>query len=185
MIGNMKNQKKGFTLLEMIVALGVFAVAALLATSSLLSLTDAQKKTFSLQSTYDNVRFALETMAKDIRTGDVYYCGANFDDLPSVPTPRDCASGGPSLTYKNVAGNNIAYRVLNGKIEKFVDGVSVGNMTSEDTTIDTLTFYVLGAPSGDNLQPRISIIIKGTAGSGRSRSQFNLQTTISQRKIGT
>ncbi len=183
----MKNPKKsaGFTLLEMIVSLGIFAVAALLATSSLLSLTDAQKKAYFLQSTYDNIRFALETMAKDTRTGDVFYCGASFDDLPAVPVPKDCASGGPSLTYKNVAGNNIAYRILNGKIEKFVDGVSAGYMTSGDTVIDTMTFYVLGSPAGDNLQPRVTIIIKGTAGSGRSASKFNLQTTISQRKIGT
>ena len=181
----MENQKKGFTLLEMIVSLGIFAVAALLATSSLLSLTDAQKKTYSLQSAYDNIRFALETMAKDIRTGDIFYCGTSFDDLPAVPTPKDCASGGPSLTYKNVSGHNISYRILSGKIEKFVDGVSADYMTSGDTAIDTMTFYVLGSPSGDNLQPRITLIIKGTAGSGRSASKFNLQTTISQRKIGT
>ncbi|KKT57637.1 MAG: hypothetical protein UW81_C0002G0013 [Candidatus Giovannonibacteria bacterium GW2011_GWC2_44_9] len=179
----MENQKKGFTLLEMIVSLGIFAVAALLSTSSLLSLTDAQKKAFSLQSAYDNIRFALETIAKDARTGSDFYCGTSFDDLPAVPTSQDCASGGPSLTYKNAAGDNIAYRVLNGKIENFVDGVSAGYMTSEDTAIDTLTFYVLGPASG-NPQPRITIIIKGTAGSGRSASKFNLQTTISQRKIG-
>ena len=180
----MKNQKKGFTLLEMIVSLGIFAIAALLATSSLLSLTDAQKKAYSLQSAYDNIRFALETIAKDIRTGDIFYCGASFDDLPAVPAPKDCALGGPSLTYKNVTGNNIAYRVLNSKIEKFVDGVPVGDMTSSDMTINTLTFYVLGSPPSDNLQPRLTIIIQGTAGSGRSASKLNLQTTISQRKIG-
>ena len=180
----MKNKKKGFTLLEMIVSLGIFAVAALISTSSLLSLTDAQRKAFSLQSAYDNIRFALETIAKDIRTGDVFYCGASFDDLPAMPVPKDCGSGGPSLTYKNVSGNSVAYRILNGKIEKFVDGVSAGYMTSEDTNIDTLTFYVLGSPAGDNIQPRITIIIKGSAGSGRSASKFNLQTTISQRKIG-
>ncbi|MDP3935292.1 MAG: type II secretion system protein [Candidatus Giovannonibacteria bacterium] len=182
----MENSKKsaGFTLLEMIVSLGIFAVAALLATSSLLSLTDAQKKTYSLQSAYDNIRFALETIAKDARTGDAFYCGTSFDDLPAVPTPRDCMSGGPSLTYKNVAGNNIAYRIFDSKIEKFVNGISAGYMTSGDTVIDILTFYVLGSPDGDNLQPRVTIIIKGTAGSGRSVSKFNLQTTISQRQIG-
>lgn len=175
--------KKGFTLLEMIVALGVFAVAALLSTSSLLSLTDAQKKTSSLSSAYDNLRFALETMAKDMRTGDVFYCGTDPNDLPAVPTPKDCASGGPALTYKNASGDNISYRLFGGKIEKFAGSVLSGAMTSPDITINTLAFYVLGSAAGGD-QPRITIVIRGEAGSGRSSSEFNLQTTVSQRRIG-
>lgn len=175
---------KGFTLLEMIVALGVFSIAATLATGSLLSLTDAQKKAFSLQSTYDNVRFSLEIMAKDIRTGDVYYCGSDANDLPVAPTPKDCPSGGPALSYKNFSGNNIAYRVSGGRIEKFVDGVLIGAMTSENVVINALVFYILGSSPTDNLQPRITIVVNGTAGNGRSASKFNLQTTVSQRKIG-
>ena len=178
-----KNEK-GFTLLEMIVALGVFAVAALLSTSSLLSLTDAQKKTASLSSAYDNLRFALETIAKDIRTGGDFYCGADSNDLPLVPAPKDCAAGGPALTYKNVAGENISYRLSGGGIEKFAGGGLFGAMTSPDVTISTLAFYVLGSPAADNFQPRITVVIKGVAGSGRSASEFNLQTTVSQRKIG-
>lgn len=175
---------RGFTLLEMIVALGIFAIAATLATGSLLSLTDAQKKAFSLQSTYDNVRFSLETMAKDIRTGDIYYCGSDANDLPAAPTARDCLSGGPALSYKNFPGNLIAYRVSGGRIEKFIDGVLAGAITSKNVTINSLTFYVLGSLPEDNLQPRITIVIDGIAGSGRSASKFNLQTTVSQRKIG-
>lgn len=174
---------RGFTLLEMIVALGVFTAAAMLATSSLLSLTDAQKKAYSLQSAYDNIRFSLETMAKDIRTGDLYYCGSDANDLPAAPAPKDCPSGGPALSYKNVQGNLIAYRISGERIEKFIDGVLVGATTSEDVAIGTLTFYVLGSVPEDNLQPRITIIIEGVAGSGRSASKFNLQTTVSQRKI--
>src|SRR3989344_953060 len=141
-------QASGFTLLQMIVALGGFAVAALLSASSLLSLTDAQKKAYALQSTYDNLRFALETIAKDVRTGDVFYCGADADDLPPVPTPSDCPSGGPALTYKNASGDAVAYRVFQGRIDKFTGGALSGMLTSGDINITNLTFYVLGAPAG-------------------------------------
>lgn len=167
----------------MIVALGVFAVAALLSTSSLLSLTDAQRKTSSLSSAYDNLRFTTETMAKDMRTGNIFYCGADSSDLPAVPTPKDCASGGPALTYKNAAGDIVSYRLFGGKIEKFAGGVLSGAMTSPDITISTLAFYVLGSAAGGE-QPRITIVIRGGAGRGRSSSEFNLQTTVSQRIIG-
>ncbi|OGF61957.1 hypothetical protein A2926_00555 [Candidatus Giovannonibacteria bacterium RIFCSPLOWO2_01_FULL_44_40] len=174
---------KGFTLLEMIVALGVFATVALISASSLLLLTDAQRKAFSLQSAYDNVRFSLEVMARDLRTGYSYYCGSDQNDIIQEPTSRDCPAGGPAISYKNFSGNTVNYRIFEGRIEKFVDGIFVGAMTSENIIVDTLTFYVVGSPSDDDWQPRVAIVIKGEAGSGRSMSKFNLQTTVSQRKI--
>lgn len=173
--------------MEMIVALGVFAIAATIATSSLLSLTDAQKKAFSLQNTYDNIRFALEIMAKDIRTGDKYHCSGSLDDAPSVPSGQDCDLGGAVLTYKSAAGKTISYYVQDGKIEKSVDGVSEGALTGDEVIIEKLFFYVLGSlPSSledPAEQPRVTIVVEGVAGSGRSASRFNLQTAVAQRKV--
>ena len=185
---------KGFTLLEIIVALGVFAIVALISTSSLLSLTDAQKKAYSIQSAYDNLRFGLETMAKDMRTGENYYCADDENDInPATLTPKNCIIGGPGLTYESAFDRNsnglndiIAYRFnsANGSLERFVDGVLFGPVTSEDVGIENLVFYVSGAETTDSSHPTITIIIRGTAGSGRSASQFNLQDTISQRRVG-
>lgn len=102
-----KNNSKGFTLLEMIVAVGVFAVLASLSVGSLLMLMGAQKKAASLQSIQDNLRFALEAMSKDIRFGDQYYCSNNPEDTafplpfklvgPIYPTDCTLASGGGKL----------------------------------------------------------------------------------------
>lgn len=102
----MKN-KSGFTLLEMIVAVGVFAALASLSIGSLLMLTGAQKKAASLQSVQDNLRFALEAMSKDIRFGDQYYCSNDPQDPtdlipfqlvgPVYPTDCTLASGGGKL----------------------------------------------------------------------------------------
>lgn len=178
--------KKGFTLIEVIVSMGIFAIAALLATSSLLSLTDAQKRSLSLQTTYDNVRFAIETMAKDIRMGSLYTCGSDPANPPTIGAVGvDCISGGPVITYRNSSNDDISYRILNGHIDKYINGVPVGVLTSADANIDTLDFYVVGAADPTTFQPRVVIVIKGTAGTGRAQSSFNLQTTVSQRKIGS
>lgn len=178
---------RGFTLLEMIVALGVFAVAATIATSSLLSLTDAQKKAFALQNTYDNLRFSLETMAKDIRTGDSYYCGGSADDIPSVASSKDCSAGGAVLTYKNFPNKLVSYRLANGRIEKLTNGALDGALTAGDVFIERFTFYVLGSlPSSSESipeHPRVTIVVEGVAGSGRSASRFNLETTVAQRQV--
>jgi prepilin-type N-terminal cleavage/methylation domain-containing protein len=123
---------KGFTLLEMIVAVGVFSVAAVLGVSSYLALTAAQKKALTLQSVQDNLRFAIETMASDIRAGNFYYCGGalplnapptsivdsppwnSADVPPKLPwAPSNCPIGGSpgsSITFVRRGNSVIVYR---------------------------------------------------------------------------
>ena len=167
-------------MLEMIVSMGVFAIAVLIGVGSLLALTNAQKKALVLQSTQDNLRFSLETIARDIRTGDFYYCGSNISDVPPIPhnSLKDCSTGGPSFTFNNVAGSTITYQSQNNRIQKKEGNGDFQPLTSPDITIEYLTFYVISNP-----HPRVTIVAKGVSGSGSTRSELNLQSTVSQRKI--
>ncbi|MEK7503275.1 MAG: type II secretion system protein [Patescibacteria group bacterium] len=176
-------QKKGFTLLEMIISMGVFAVAALIGVGSLLALTSAQRKALVFQSTQDNIRFAVEAMARDIRTGNFYYCGTSSSDIPASPSYKDCASGGPSLNFTNVSGQRITYQAIGSRIQKSQDGGPFQAITSSDIGIEYLTFYVIGAPVDDDFHPRVTIVARGIAGSGASRSELSLQTTVSERTV--
>ena len=172
-------------MLEMIVSMGVFAIAVLISVGSLLALTNAQKKALVLQSTQDNLRFALETIARDIRTGDFYYCGSNISDIPPIPhnSLKDCSSGGPSFTFNNVVGSEITYQSQNDRIQK-KDGIGdFQPLTSPDIAIEYLIFYVIGSSSSDDFHPRVTIVAKAVSGSGSTRSELNLQTTVSQKKI--
>lgn len=165
-------------MLEMIVAIGVFSIAVLLAVSSFLSLQSAEKKIQSLVNVQNNLRFAMEIMAKEIRTGELYHCGAD-----SGVQPLDCPSGGPSLTFKNTAGQTTIYKKINSSIQKSSNGGIVFQpLTSSDITVDDLKFYVIGAPSNENLQPKVLIALKASGRIGASVSEFNLQTSVSQRK---
>lgn len=176
-------QKKGFTLLEMIISMGVFAVAALIGVSSLLALTNAQRKALVFQSTQDNLRFAVEEMAREIRTGNFYYCGISLSDIPATPSFKDCSSGGPSLNFTNVLGQRITYQALQNRIQKSQDGGAFQSITSGDVGIEYLTFYAIGSPNNDAFHPRVTIVSRGVSGSGVSRSELSLQTTVSQRTI--
>jgi len=174
--------KKGFTLVEIIVAMGIFAAVALMAVGSLLQLVDAQRKAFSIQGTFDNLRFSLETIIKDLRTGGVYHCGT------AVPLtmPLDCdiaAGGANSITYTNSAGNLVTYQLNAGRLEKLISGSSIGFFTPADVKITRLSFYVVGSDTADSIHPRVTVVIEASTGSGRSVATFNLQTTITQRKI--
>lgn len=68
---NMKyiSQKKGFTLVEMIVSLAVFMVVAVIAVGALLKITDANRKSQALKTAINNINYALDAMSREIRTG--------------------------------------------------------------------------------------------------------------------
>ncbi len=176
---------KGFTLIEMLVAVSIFAVAAVISSGVLLSASDAQQKILSLSVVQDNLSYVFDIMGKEVRTGKSYHCGITADDFSDIP--RDCASpGGPSFTFRNSAGDKITYRINSGRIEKVLNGNPATSLilTSSDANITSLTFYVVGAPANDHLQPRLTIVLRGTSGlKEKIKSRLNIQTTISQRLI--
>lgn len=64
----------GFTLIEMIVSLGIFAVVITMAVGSLLVLVVSNERIQGEQSVMTNLAFALDSMTREVRTGYNYYC---------------------------------------------------------------------------------------------------------------
>ena len=186
-----KRSDKGFTLIEMVVSIGIFAVAALIGTTALLSLAVSQRKAIAIQSAYDNLRFAVEVIAKDLRTGDIYHCGSSVP----VDMPLDCdavnTSGASTIVFQNALGQSIKYSRNVGlcggttaSIVKSVDGGADDQVTGCDIDVQALTFYVKGSPvENPPFQPVVTIVAKGLAGQGKWSSQFSLQTTVTQRTV--
>jgi prepilin-type N-terminal cleavage/methylation domain-containing protein len=171
----------GFTLLEMIVSLGVFSAAILIILGAILSINDAQKKMINIQAVEDNLRFALDTMSREIRTGSVYNCEGGG-------SASDCPAGSPIFAFDSISGGRIIYRwnSVNKSIEESEDnGSTYYPITGNDLKIEKLTFYVFGTGTIDFKQPRVTMIIKAFAGEERikTRSEFNIQTTVTQREL--
>ena len=172
------NNKSGFTLFEMIVSLGVFSIAVLMILSSLLSITGAQKKAITLETVEDNLRFAIDSISKEVRTGYDYDCGGGG-------TPLNCTSGSSILAFTNANGVPVVYKLENQAIQKSIDGgANFFNITGSDIKVNLMTFYVTGVGQ-DNLQPKVTIIIKAVSETGQEKtgSPFNVQTTVVQRQL--
>ena len=180
--------EKGFTLVEMLVAVSLFAVAATIGLGALLIINNAYRMTRAQQVAIDNLNFALESMTRSIRTGSTYDCLGNL-----TPVVNSC-TGSPNppndeFSLIDISGRTVHYELVEvddrGSIHAcaFTDlepCVPVA-LTSPDVDIDTLTFYVIDAP-GSSGQPRVVIIIKGVAGAReRELTPFSLQTTITAR----
>lgn len=160
---------KGFTLVELIVAVGIFALLMVLSVGALLAIVSANKNAQGIRSAVDNLNFSLETMARTIRTGSNYNCNGG-----------DC-SGGTSLSFTDQSGSVVTYRKNGGEIDRIYNGAVLA-MTAPEVTINRLNFYVNGAASGDKVQPNVLIIIDGTVNyKGVLSTGFNIETLAVQR----
>ncbi len=188
-----KNFNAGFSLIEMIVALAVFASAAIISIGAMLSMNDAQQKILALRVAQDNLSYALDTMGKEIRTGTLYYCG---NSIPATLYATDCSiSGGSVFSFRNTNGTQVNYRVVGGRLERSTStGAVIDTMfvTAPQVVvnIENMTFYVRGAGNGtsptpvDYIQPKVLIILSGTSGlKEKVKTRINMQTTISQRSL--
>jgi len=193
----MKNKStivnKGFSLVEMLVAVALFTSVMLIGVGALLSLIDANRKAQALNSVMNNLNFALEGMSRNMRVGTTYHCSINNNVPPNIDTTKDCKNGGKLIGFEASSGDpddpndQFVYRVNGTQLEMSRTSGSANSFISiiaAEVTIEDFNFYVDGTSTSDGLQPRIVITIKGSAGvNEKTRTEFNLQTMVSQRVL--
>jgi len=177
---------KGFTLIEMLVSVAIFTVVMTMSLSSLLIMTESDRKVQTLKSVVNNLNFALESISRTVRTGSVYHCDASVSPISS---PRDCASGATSFSFLNADNEQVVYCRGSGgscssdgaSILRSVNGGDYAPVISPEVSISVLQFYVTGAESA-GIQPKATILISGSMQvDADSSSQFNLETSVTQR----
>lgn len=184
-----KTSKSGFTLIEVLVSTSIFAIVMLVATGAVFSVIEANKKSHSLKSVMTNLNFALESMMRDIRVGTRYSCNGS-GDCPISPGNKFIYKAnrdvdGDSFYDPQDSNDQIEYELVGGRIEKHIYGTNPSSypITAEEITISDLKFYVVGSGNSDGKQPKVVFTIAGYSGEGSSKSDFNIQTTVSQRAL--
>jgi len=189
-----KQKKKGFTLIELMVAMGLFAFVLVAAVTAMMAVLDANQRAQSSVRAMDALSFGIESMTREIRVGSSYNCTADPSKGPGpVYNTNDCANG---RTLGLISSDNeyIVYRYDAGtnELQRCKSDPGVGTcggpfvpMTGPTVSIDDLDFHVIGSPpttAADEEQPLVVITIRGTAGAeiGDAKT-FSLQTSITQR----
>jgi prepilin-type N-terminal cleavage/methylation domain-containing protein len=157
----------GFTLIEMMVAVSIFAIVVMISMTAILSVVDSNKKAQSLKSVMNNLNFALETMTRSIKTGE---------NLVVINVNR--------VQIIDQNENNVIYSLGDGgyanRIVRIVGG-NVEPITAPEVEISNLKF-IDGTGTG---QPSVVMIVQGTVKmSERVSSDFSIQTTVTQRLPG-
>lgn len=187
---NEAQQNRGFTLIEVLVSVSIFAIVMLVTTGSVFTIVAANKKTHTLKSVMTNLNFALESMARDVRVGTKYFCSGGMADGSG-----NCANGGTTFRYKanrdvdgggwssSDSNDQIEYSLSNGRLMKALYGQTAYPITATEISVTSLQFYATGVATGDGYQPKVIVSIQGFSGTSTTKSTFNIQTTISERSI--
>lgn len=204
----MNKTVRAFTLIEIMVAVSIFAVVMLVGVGALLTMVEVNKRAQGVNSVINNLNAALEQMSRSIRVGSTYYCGdTSVEPSPSVlAQPRDCSgNGGLLLAFEPTGGDpedvddQTVYRLNGTQLERSLcsgadqlcgpenekDGAWVA-ITAPEVIITDFRFYVTGSTplsGGDFEQPRVLMIVKGTANVQGGPTEFKVQSSITQRLL--
>ena len=163
---SMKN-KRGYTLIELIVAMGLFAIVMVLASGAYLVMISINRQAQSITTGINNLSFALETMTRTIRTGINYSCDGD----------EDCPNGEDNFSVINSNDVAVNYMLSGGAIVQ-----NDFALTDPSVTVSSLTFYAFGTESDDDYQPRVTIIVSGTISSGPGKTEsFVVETGATMR----
>ncbi|PIR82626.1 hypothetical protein COU20_01550 [Candidatus Kaiserbacteria bacterium CG10_big_fil_rev_8_21_14_0_10_59_10] len=193
--GSSRSAQRGFSLIELMVAVTLFATVMLVSIGSLLSLVEANRKARALESVMNNLNIALDGMVRAIRMGSTYHCGSG-----NLTQPLDCPSGGSQIAFEPFGGDPgdpddqwVYFHdpSTQGLYRSTRSGSNPALITSPQVLIEEMTFYVVGTDRGcevspcDMVQPKVVITMKGTAGSERvrTRTSFSIQATAVQRLL--
>ncbi len=160
------NKENGLTIIELIVAIGIFSLVVGMTVSIFVLALSSQRRIIALRNATDNIRFTTEAMAREIKTG------------------KNFSGGGSSVSFTNAKGEAINYRLNNNIVEKSSDGgVNYLAVTGAEAAVNYLNFYLMGQATGDGLQPRVTVTIGVTSSIGSQTANLKVQTTISGRSL--
>lgn len=185
-----QNYNSGFTLVEVMIAITLFTAIMIIGTGAVLQTNAVHKKTQTMRSIMDNLNFIMEDMARNLRLGYSYECNAAVPTSPTVitPTPTDCVNGGSSLAFISADGTPFVYAIgsVSGSpvsVFKSKNGEAVIKLNPDEVVINPRSgFNVYGTEIGGN-QPRVVIRLSGTITAKNVSTDFDLETTVSQRLL--
>jgi len=191
-----QQKNKGFTLIEMLVALSLFTIVMTIVVGSLLVLIDGNRQLQGEQSVMTNLSFAMDSMTREIRTGKNYYCASSFGSQLAPDANQNCVAGNNGISFIEAGGSitgatdgRIAYYFDSGNktLMRKVGNAIAQSIVSNGISIDEAKFFVTGSDNfnqtSDVNQPAVTIIIKASETGIVGEKPYILQTTITQREL--
>jgi prepilin-type N-terminal cleavage/methylation domain-containing protein len=174
---NSRNSRKGFTLVEFLVAMTLFSIIVSIAVGGFVRALRTQQQLVGLISANSNISLTMEQMSRELRTGDSFDCDPSSP--PNCPSVNFINSSGQAITYRLNAADQTIERGVNGVFQ----AITAGNIQVTSFGIN-MRFNEVCPP--DCYPARMTILISiSPKTAGVETTEIHLQTTVSARNLGT
>lgn len=175
------NVKRGYTLIELTVAMGLFVIVVSIAIGGFVSILRDQRVTAALIAANSNVSLILEQMAREMRTGRDF-----CDAAPPCSPAASSRIQTDAINFISSANSPISYKFndTTHAIERSVNGGAYEQLTGDNVVIQYLHFSIFAANTTDEFPTRVTIAV-GVSAKEKDVSSaiIRLQTTVSLRQI--
>ncbi len=158
-----KKGQSGFTLIEMVLYIGIVAIISVLAMQSLFIMIRAFTNIRIMQDLNQSGTVAMERMAFEVRSAyDVDLGGSILNSSPGVLALLTTDSGGSNTT----AG----FSVTTGTLRVSEGGIDAGALTAPNITVDSLIFNSVITANSEAV--KIEIQLSATRGNTTETKTF-------------
>lgn len=176
-----KTKMAGFSLLEMIIAVAIFALVAVAVMSAYVSIFKAGKNAKIIQQNMENARVAMDNMAKTIRSGEID--SSSISEIKVFVYNADSDSLGKCVKFSfnsnNIQESQTATSVIDRTVSPYPycsTATYVNTVNLVDTSLNfTITGKFKVVPVLPAAAGRVTILADVQSGMGSA----NLQTTVS------
>ena len=165
----------GFTLFEVLVATSAFGILIVMVTAGFAQALKLQRRAFNIQQVQENINFVIEFIAREARVSEVQNSIFN-PDCPDI-------SPAPILCLDHPVNGIITYSLSGNEVHRNVNGVD-SILTSNKVEFTRFDLYITGATTGDNLQPKTTVVVSARSKGTSEQVTIDTQITVSQRLLG-
>ncbi|MEK7653089.1 MAG: prepilin-type N-terminal cleavage/methylation domain-containing protein [Patescibacteria group bacterium] len=170
-------KQNGFTLVETLVAIGIFAILSTIIASIFFNINNLQQNTASFQRLQNEGRYILEKLAREIRGRELNY-------------PLEGTNPQTQLIFRQDENGESVSIIFNAPNLVFINGVGSADLNASDVEVTDMKFFVLptaedqwGEAPSSNTQSRVTILLKlkNKVSNPKYQKEITLQTTISSK----
>jgi prepilin-type N-terminal cleavage/methylation domain-containing protein len=188
--------RKGVTLMELLVVLGIFSTTVMLASAIFLQTNAVQRRVILVNAAQSDLRFSFEAMVREVRHGGLDYDYYEGEGGIELPTDRLVVTNpyGQREEFFPSTDSSVCPIGISKCIAVRIDGGQPEAMSSNSFILEDMFFYitpsanpfVLDETSGtylSDVQPTVTIVVSGRTNGLKPTDIFNIdiQTTVAAR----
>ncbi|MDO8424507.1 MAG: type II secretion system protein [bacterium] len=167
-------KKKGFTIIELLVSVTVFALVASAASEIFVFSIRNQKKFLSSQEIMDQASYIMEYASKSLRMARKDVDGSCIEAKLNY---QKTATGQGGIRFENYQGVCQEFYSEGGQLKENKNG-TIYPLTSVKLQVSGFSVSLSGESQTDNLQPKATLSLEIQS---KEQAKIKIQTTVSQR----